>query len=88
MYMGGFPDAFPYFTVLFKEHQLRETIPIFGAVHSAAVDQFHPLPGSEDRHLWNADVVAKRDRDRETFEATARPQVEDACRKIVKWLSE
>jgi hypothetical protein len=87
LYMGGFPDAFPHFTVLFEEHQLREIIPVLGAMQRGA-DQFHPLPGSRDRHLWDAEVVAKRDRERETFEATARPQLEDACRKIVNWLSE
>jgi hypothetical protein len=85
--MGGFPDAFPYFTRLFEEQQLEELIPIFGGV-AAAAEQFSPLPGSPDRHLWNAEVVAKRDRDREAFEASMRPQVHDACRKIMKWLSE
>jgi hypothetical protein len=86
MYLGAFPEAFPYFTVLFDERQLREVVPIFGAVQNAA-DRFHPLPGSRDRHLWDADVVAKRDQDRETFEATVRAHVTEACRNIIVWLS-
>jgi hypothetical protein len=86
LYLGGFPDAFPHFAVLFDDRQLQEIIPVFGEVRSAC-DRFYPLPGSPDRHLWSAEVVAKKDRDREIYEAMAYPQVTEACRKIVTWLN-
>jgi len=86
LYMGGFPEAFPHFTVLFDERQLQDVIPILGEVRIAA-DRFHPLPGSPDRQHWSAEVIAKRDHDRETFESSIRPQVTEACRNIVHWLN-
>jgi hypothetical protein len=87
LYLGRFPDAFPHFMILFEERQLREVLPILIEVEGA-MDRFSPLPGSPDRHLWSREVIEQRDRERERFETLMRPQAEEACRKILTWLSE
>src|SRR4051812_30227274 len=54
------------------------------SIISAVSSKLYEFPTQEDRHLWNPDVVAKKDAELSAWLPQIQECVLDACREIVR----